>query len=949
MSSRSLQGYTTIDKSLTGIITISDGGGTTISQGNIVCDTITANSTNFPSYYPEYFTATDNNRTDSGLYRILFTGDSNDQPHPFILNATFRYRPSTQELFCVASNIYVQNDSSGMTDFYPLLFAERNTSNGSRSVKQSLDFLYYQPSTQKLFVNNMDFTGNLNGVSTSFFSDIPKISLLYDGLGGNNSLGPTLPTWSDTYKEISFPTNVWILGTLTTALPAVFTNQSNLFNYPVHEGDANFNTRGYLQISIESDGTTTSAGIAGIDFGSWNGRANASSRIYARDNANSSSDLYLVTAPSGSITSVPVPRMVIKADGFIGINTTTPSHTLEVSGDIRCTNFYPDKIRSQTNGNIIFETYPSGTLTERMRINSNGNVGIGTAAVPSYRLDVNGQGRFMTGVLTNTLISTSATTLSSIFSDKTTGNITLGSATTTASIGIGNGALNTNIVNLYGNTNVIKTIPVGDNSTRIASTEWVNANTVTQTMGITQSNYNNLNLISNSTDTTGFSFSNICMSEDGETGYIFNGTRIYKTSDSGSNWVYCHTASIAISCICCSNTGQYVYYSRTTTNPPLYSSDFGQTFSSITGLTPQNSPHKIFCSYDGSIVCLTFPVTISGRITPYYNTSYGTTSTWNVCSNIPVLNASSINDLVLDGQAGTLNSMTVAAGKTGNNDYVYYSSSPTTNSWVQKLSQSIWSSLSFKQNGILLVGHAAGVAGIHRSLDSGVTYSVIPSTIGYTINCVDASRDGTQIFFGHSTGFYYSSDSGNTITNFSTTVPNFLQTSQSGKTTMVVPATITDTIYTFFTNPKLTFKTDIHWPKNRVILQSNLITNYNDNQEVYYPYRTQFLAVDTSNNFDLYWPLYSSYVIRPSGNATCYLPEVTERHVGLQITIVKMSAHALNFVCAGTNLLWNYGVHTGVTTLAGTGLGSNVTSVTLMASYGLTVSSPYSWVIISSP
>lgn len=454
--SRSLQGYTTIDKSLTGIITISDGGGTTISQGNIICDSITANSTNFPpepAYYPEYFTATDNNRTDAGLYRILFTGDSNAQPHPFILNATFRYRPSTQELFCVASNIYVENDTSGMTGFFPLLFAQRSTTNGSRSVKQSLDFLYYQPSTQKLFVNNMDFTGNLNGVSASFFSDVPKISLLYDGLGGNNTLGPTLPTWDDTFKEISFPTNVWILGTLTTALPALFTNQSNLFNYPIHEGDANFNTRGYLQISIESDGTTTSAGIAGIDFGSWNGRTNASSRIYARDDANSSSDLYFVTAPSGSITSVPVPRMVITADGFIGIGNTAPAHALHVTGEIRCTNrVITDKITSTTNANISFDTYPSGVATERMRILSNGNVGIGQTA-PSFKLDVTGNIRATTGVTTNTIISTSATTASSIMSDKTTGSINIGGGLIlNGNLNLGNVTGGLNSVNLYGKT-----------------------------------------------------------------------------------------------------------------------------------------------------------------------------------------------------------------------------------------------------------------------------------------------------------------------------------------------------------------------------------------------------------------------------------------------------------------------------------------------------------------
>jgi hypothetical protein len=139
----------------------------------------------------------------------------------------------------------------------------------------------------------------------------------------------------------------------------------------------------------------------------------------------------------------------------------------------------------------------------------------------------------------------------------------------------------------------------------------------------------------------------------------------------------------------------------------------------------------------------------------------------------------------------------------------------------------------------------------------------------------------------------------------------------------------------------------MYLPKNRLTLQSNLITDYGDITYVFYPYRTQFLSVDTSNNFDLYWPMYSCYQIRPSGNATCYLSEVEERHVGIEIKIIKMGQHPLNFVVSGSNLLYDFGSYTGVTSLTGSGLGNSITSVTLMASYGITISSPFCWIIIS--
>jgi hypothetical protein len=68
-------------------------------------------------------------------------------------------------------------------------------------------------------------------------------------------------------------------------------------------------------------------------------------------------------------------------------------------------------------GAHLWYTVPSGTinttatLTERMRITSGGNVGIGTTS-PSEKLEVSGTGKFTTGVNYNVLIPTTSTTTS---------------------------------------------------------------------------------------------------------------------------------------------------------------------------------------------------------------------------------------------------------------------------------------------------------------------------------------------------------------------------------------------------------------------------------------------------------------------------------------------------------------------------------------------------------
>ena len=178
------------------------------------------------------------------------------------------------------------------------------------------------------------------------------------------------------------------------------------------------------KLDVRKSGTTAAQGDTDLFIGDSGaasstaqvqilGGASGFSNLYFSDTGSynvggfiyNHTDNYLATNVNGS------EKMRITSAGNVGIGTTTPLAKLDVNSNISASSVDVIKISQNTNGaikaaaslglsiqnggeatnaaDLWFTTATNGSLAERLRIKSDGNVGIGTTS-PQATLDVNG-------------------------------------------------------------------------------------------------------------------------------------------------------------------------------------------------------------------------------------------------------------------------------------------------------------------------------------------------------------------------------------------------------------------------------------------------------------------------------------------------------------------------------------------------------------------------------
>lgn len=186
----------------------------------------------------------------------------------------------------------------------------------------------------------------------------------------------------------------------------------------VNSADINFKIGGTSRATVNSSGIDINGNVRLSNTSSNNTVLANGVRFYSTDNSNwsainpyqGSSNSLIGIQFSTSNGSGPVDRVRILPDGRVGIGTGSPTALLQITeggGSVRMGDINGSGnpvVELQDGAGTVVQLEASGNNllfnaggSERMRLTSAGNFGIGLS--PTYKLDINGQGRFGPGTV----------------------------------------------------------------------------------------------------------------------------------------------------------------------------------------------------------------------------------------------------------------------------------------------------------------------------------------------------------------------------------------------------------------------------------------------------------------------------------------------------------------------------------------------------------------------
>jgi hypothetical protein len=264
---------------------------------------------------------------------------------------------------------------------------------------------------------NLAFTGTGNRITGDFSNATLVNRVMFQNSTTNaNTILSAIPNGTATTTNFDFyntadPTNSSVLRFAQTSaessIRSIITGTGTYLPLTMYTGGSErlrIDTSGRVQI-----GTTTATGTTKLVVSDSSGagqiraiHSTGSGLLIAQASASGNASINLQDSATLSFATANADRMYINSSGNVGIGTTAPNDTLEVAGAnafirVNRTSAEPGisfrYSNSSTNRGDILVTsggamyFTAGGSTERMRIDSSGNVGIGTTS-PTGKLNV---------------------------------------------------------------------------------------------------------------------------------------------------------------------------------------------------------------------------------------------------------------------------------------------------------------------------------------------------------------------------------------------------------------------------------------------------------------------------------------------------------------------------------------------------------------------------------